>query len=43
MGVFAGVTVGNDNSIAVLIRLGFVLVAQLDSHDSDHLALARSQ
>jgi RimJ/RimL family protein N-acetyltransferase len=41
--VFAGVTVGNNKSIAVLIRLGFVLVAQFDSYDRYHLALGGSQ
>lgn len=37
--VFAGVTHGNDRSVALLRRLGFTTVASFDSYDRFHLAL----
>ncbi|WP_199511210.1 GNAT family N-acetyltransferase [Nucisporomicrobium flavum] len=37
--VFAGVTHGNDRSVAVLRRLGFSRVAEFDSYDRYHLAV----
>lgn len=38
--VFAGVTHGNDASVAVLRRAGFVQVASFDNHARYHLRLS---
>lgn len=37
--VYAGVTHGNDRTVALLRRLGFTMVASFDSYDRFHLAL----
>ncbi|MBA3233436.1 MAG: GNAT family N-acetyltransferase [Propionibacteriales bacterium] len=41
--VFAGVTHGNDGSVALLRRLGFERIAQLDDYDRFQLTLAADE